>query len=233
MEPDKPKRKYWKFVAAFLAMIFLAFGVVIALRVHETSKLAKEQEIKILLSRLTEAVNLMESVKAEMSQELLEVHEFSVKQIQENKLKLYQIHTKLEGQQLVMYHGVKSKGIYVDPSINLRAEIWIPIFYHEAGHLYWHSQYPVENFEEFQKQLYASEEHSYAVDAQAWSMVKKHFPVEKEKLNQDELGLFNIYEEETSLYNGMIEGDSEAKAKWSAVIEEDIRLQKEQQELLQ
>jgi hypothetical protein len=57
MDTDKPRRKYWKFVAAFLAMIFLAFGVVIALRVHETSKLAKEQAEK--------AIKLVEQLKRE------------------------------------------------------------------------------------------------------------------------------------------------------------------------
>jgi hypothetical protein len=57
MDTDKPRRKYWKFVAAFLAMIFLAFGVVIALRVHEINKLAKEQAEK--------AIKLVEQLKRE------------------------------------------------------------------------------------------------------------------------------------------------------------------------
>ena len=194
-------------------------------------KKKQEQEIKVLLSRLTEAANLMDSVKEAMPQELLEVHEFLVQLNQENKFKLYQIHPKLK-RRLIMYHGVKTKGIYVDPSVNLRAEIWIPIFYHEAGHLYWHSKYPVETFEEFQEKLLASEEHSLIVQAQAWNIVKEHFPTREESLSSLELKLFNIYERDTSLYNRVVEGDAEAKAELDKIIEEDIRVQREQQELL-
>lgn len=194
------------------------------------SKSQEKKEIRETLEKLTEAVNLMESIKAEMPEELLNVHEFLVQLNQEGKFKLYQIHPELKGKQ-IMYHGVKSKGIFVDPSVNLRAEIWIPIFYHEAGHLYWHSKYPVETFEEFQKQLPASEEHSYIVEAQAWNIVKEHFPV-KEGFNQQGLKLFNIYQRETSLYNKMIEGDVEAETKWKKIIEENIKVQEQQQEFL-
>ena len=217
-----------KILTICLAVLIIA--IVVPLCFHAQREREK-QEIKTLLGRLTEAANLMDSVREAMPQELLEVHEFLVQLNQENKFKLYQIHPKLKGQ-LIMCHGVKTKGIYVDPSANLRAEIWIPIFYHEVAHLYWHSKYPVETFEEFQKQLFASEEHSLIVQSQAWNLVKGHFPVEKIKLSQLELQLFNIYERDVFLYDKIMEGDLEAKAKWNEVIEEDIRVQKEQQELL-
>lgn len=217
----------------FLIISFVIFIVIVSFFIYSYVKKEKqEQRTQILLGRITEAVNLMESAKTEMPQELLEVHEFLVKQIQTNEFKLYQIPPELKGK-LIMYHGVKTKGIYVDPSIDLRAEIWIPIFYHEAGHLYWHSQYPVETFEEFQEQLYASEGHSYIVGAQAWNVIKEHFPAIKENLNSQELKLFTLYEKETKLYNKMIEGDLTAKTDWNKIIEENIRVQREQQEFLQ
>lgn len=190
----------------------------------------QKQQIKELLNRLTEAVNLMESVKDKMPEELLAVHDFLVKQVQENKIKLYQIPPELK--EFVMVHGAKHKVLYVDPSVRLKPQIWIPLLYHEAAHLYWHQKHSTPTFEEFQEFLFDSEVHSYTVDAQAWNIVKEYFPVKEEKLNYQELKLFNIYEREISLYNRMIEGDAEAEAKWNKIIEEDIRVQKEQQGLL-
>ena len=114
----------------------------------------------------------------------------------------------------------------------MKPQIWIPLLYHEVGHLYWHSKYPVETLKEFQAQLYASEEHSYIVDAQSWNVVKEHFPIIKENLNPQELKLFNLYESETSLYNKMIEGDFEAKTEWIKIIEADIKEQEKYQKVL-
>lgn len=216
------KKILWTLIALFILGLSI-FG-------YFYYKSQEEKRIRETLEKLTEAVNLMESVKEEMPKELLEVHEFIVQLNQEGNFKLYQINPELKGK-FIMYHGVKTKGIFVDPSVNLRAEIWIPIFYHEAGHLLWHSKYPVETFEEFQKQLPLSEEHSYIVEAQAWNMVKEHFPSE-ERFNQQELKLFNIYERETSLYNKMMEGDVEAKTKWEEIIKENVRVEEQQQKLL-
>ena len=224
---EKIKRKGLLLVATILLIVAI---FVFSYFYFQIQKERKTQKVKETLERLTEAVNLMESVKEKMPKELLEVHEFIVQLNQEGNFKLYQIHPELKGK-LIMYHGVKNKGIFVDPSVNLRAEIWIPIFYHEAGHLYWHSKYPVETFEEFQKQLPVSEEHSYIVEAQAWNIVKEHFPSE-EKFNQQESKLFNIYEKETLLYNKMIKGDAEAETEWKEIIEENIRVQEQQQKLL-
>jgi len=114
----------------------------------------------------------------------------------------------------------------------LKPQIWIPLLYHEAGHLYWHSKYPVETIEEFQKQLFESEKHSYIVDARAWNIVKEHFPIAKENLNPQELKLFNLYEKETMLYNKIIEGNADAKPEWLKIIETDIKEQEKQQKVL-
>jgi len=217
------RNKIFWIIIALLIFGFLIFN-------YFYSKNQEEKRIQETLEKLTEAVNLMESIKEEMPTELLEVHQFLINQIKGKEFKLYQIRPELKGK-LIMYHGVKSKGIFVDPSVNLRTEMWIPIFYHEAGHLYWHSKYPVETFEEFQKQLYASEEHSHIVEAQAWNIVKEYFPV-KEGVNQQELKLFNIYERETLLYNKMIKGDSGAEIEWKKVIEDNIKVQEQQQEFL-
>ena len=169
-------------------------------------------------------------LKDKMPKELLEVHQFLMEKGQKNEIKSTQIPSELKD--FILFHGAKNQILYVDPTVRLKPQIWIPLLYHEAGHLYWHSKYPVETLEEFQRQLSASEEHSYTVDAQAWNVVKKHFPIIKENLNSQELKLFNLYERETSLYNKMIEGDPKAKTEWVKIIEADLKEQEKYQEAL-
>ena len=41
MDPEEGKRKYWKFSVAFVAMIFLAVGSVIAWRMYQTNERAE------------------------------------------------------------------------------------------------------------------------------------------------------------------------------------------------
>lgn len=204
------------------ASIFIYFDV---------QKDKADREVKALLNDLTEAVNLMELLKDEMPGELLEVHQFLVSQIQKGEFKLYQTDPRLPDQ--VMYHGAKTNSIYINPSIKLKKELWIPIFYHEVAHNYWHSKNPVKTFEEFQEQLFDSEVHSYTVDAQAWNLVMRYYPIKREALKTElEQRLFKIYSNEAEIYNKMIKGNSEATELWSTIIEADIKEQKKYQQLL-
>ena len=190
------------------------------------------QSVKRTLEVLTEAVNLMESIRGEMPKELREVHDFLVKQNQEGKFKLYQISPGLKGKTL-MYHGVKTKGIYIDPSVSLKPELWIPIFYHEVSHNYWHTQNSAKTFEEFQAQLFDSENYAYTVEAQVWNLVMKYYPIKERGLKTElEQRLFKIYTRDTETYNAMAGGNPEASELWNTIIKEDIRYQEEYQRLL-
>jgi len=214
-------------------LIFLLIFIIVGSVSTYFQRQAKEKEaeqIKTLLVELNEGILLMDSVKDKMPKELLEVHQFLIDKGQKNEIRFAQIPPELKD--FILLHGAKNQILYVDPTARLKPQIWIPLLYHEAGHLYWHSKYPVETLEEFQRQLYASEEHSYTVDAQAWNVVKKYFPVMEENLTSQELKLFNLYERETSLYNKMIEGDFEAKTEWNKIIEADLKEQKEYQKVL-
>ncbi|MFH1824404.1 MAG: hypothetical protein ABH873_04165 [Candidatus Firestonebacteria bacterium] len=190
------------------------------------------QNVQRTLEELTKAANMIDSIKEEAPKELKEVHDFFVKQNQEGKFKLYQISQELEGK-TIMYHGVKTKGIYVDPSVNLKTELWIPIFYHEVAHNYWHSQNPVQTFEEFQAQLFDSENYAYMIEAQAWNLVMKYYPIEEGLLKTEiEQRLFRIYTQDTEVYNAMMKDSPGASELWNKIIEEDIKYQKEYQGLL-
>ena len=215
----------------FLLLIILIIGLLsLYFYLQKQAKNKESEQIKIFLADINEGINLMDSAKDEMPRELLEVHQFLIDKGQKNEIKFAQIPSELKD--FILFHGAKYQILYVDPTTRLKSQIWIPLLYHEAGHLYWHSKHPVETLEEFQRQLYASEEHSYAVDAQSWNVVKEYFPIAKENLNPQELKLFNLYERETMLYNKMIEGDPEAKTEWIKIIEADLKEQEKQQELL-
>ncbi len=215
----------------FLLLIILIIGLLsLYFYLQKQAKNKESEQIKIFLADINEGINLMDSAKDEMPRELLEVHQFLIDKGQKNEIKFAQIPSELKD--FILFHGAKYQILYVDPTTRLKSQIWIPLLYHEAGHLYWHSKHPVETLEEFQGQLYASEEHSYTIDAQAWNIVKKHFPIIKENLTSQELKLFNLYERETSLYNKMIEGDFEAKTEWIKIIEADIKEQEKYQKVL-
>ena len=190
------------------------------------------EDVQRTLEELTKAANMIDSIREEAPKELREVHDFLVKQNQEGEFKLYQISPKLKGK-VLMYHGVKTKGIFVDASVILKPELWIPIFYHEVAHNYWHSQNPVKTFEEFQTQLFDSENYAYTVEAQAWNLVMKHYPIEEGGLRTElEQRLLKIYTRDTEIYNAMAKGNPDARELWNKIIAEDIKYQKEYQGLL-
>ena len=198
---------------------------------RETERI-QAQNVQRTLEELTKAVNMIDVIKEKAPKELRETHDFFVRQNQEGKFKLYQISPELKGKAL-MYHGVKTKGIYIDPSVSLRTELWIPIFYHEVAHNYWHTQNPVKTFEEFQAQLFDSENYAYTVGAQAWDLVMKYYPVQEGELKTEiEQRLFRIYTRDTITYNAKVQAISEASELWNTIIKENIKYQKEYQRLL-
>lgn len=225
-------------IAKKILLIYLVLLVVGSILIFGYLHNQKEKEkiqaqnVQRTLEELTKAANMIDSIREEAPKELREVHDFLVKQNQEGKFKLYQISPELKGK-VLMYHGVKTKGVYIDSSVSLKTELWIPIFYHEVAHNYWHAQNPVKTFEEFQAQLLDSENYAYTVEARAWNLVTKHYPIEEGDLKTElEQRLFKIYTRDTEIYNAMAEGDSEANELWNKIIEEDIKYQKEYQRLL-
>ena len=195
-------------------------------------KEAKEKEakqIKNLLTELNEVINLMDAVKNEMPKELLETHEYLMSGALGGKL--YKTDPRFKDQ--IMYHGVKTKSIYINPTIKIEKELWIPVLYHEVAHNYWHTQNPVKTFEEFEGQLSDSENYATIVNAQTWDLVMKYYPIKEEELKTElEQRLFEIYSRDTNTYSEMIKGDQEAKELWSKIIEADLKKQKEYQKVL-
>lgn len=214
----------------FLLIFIIIGSLSIYFYLQNQTQEKETEQTKTLLAEINEGINLIDSIKDKMPKELLEVHQFLIDKGQKNEIKFAQIPPELKD--FILFHGAKNQILYVDPTSRLSPQIWIPLLYHEAGHLYWHQEHPVATFEKFQKQLFDSEIHSYIVDAQAWDLVKKHFPAIEENLTPQELKLFNLYERETSLYNEMIKGDFEAKIEWNKIIEADIKEQEKQQEVL-
>ncbi|MDP3014891.1 MAG: hypothetical protein Q8N28_00480 [bacterium] len=181
-------------------------------KVPQRGTITKEKEaeqIKTLLVEINEVINLMDAVKSEMPKELLETHEYLMSGALGGKL--YRTDPKLKDN-VVMYHGAKSQSVFINPNVKLKKELWIPIFYHEVAHNYWHSKNPIKTFEEFKAQLFNSENFAYTVNAQAWDLAMKHYPVVKKELKTElEQRLFKLYSRDTEIYNEIIKGNPEAK----------------------
>jgi len=197
---------------------------------EEINKEKEAEQVKLLLVEINKGINFMDAVKDEMPREMLETHEYLMSGTLGGKL--YRADPKIQDL-IIMYHGAKTQAVYINPTIELKSELWIPIFYHEVAHNYWHTKHPVKTFEEFKNQLFDSENYAYTVNAQAWDLVMKHYPIKKEELKTElEQGLFKSYSNETEIYNEMIKGNTKAKEFWNRIIEADITEQKKQQEIL-
>lgn len=222
-----PKKKL--LISSLLIILIFIGSVSVYFYLQKQAKEKEAGQTKNLLVEINNVINLMDAVKSEMPKELLETHEYLISGALGGGL--YRADPKLKDQ--IMYHGAKSQSVYINPDIEMRKELWIPIFYHEVAHNYWHSKNPVETFKEFEAQLYNSENYAYSVNAQAWVLVMRHYPVKKEELETErEQQLFKSYDGEAGVYIEMTKGNPEAKGVWNKIIEADIKEQKKQQKVL-
>ncbi len=222
-----PKKKL---LVLLLLIIFIIGSVSIYFYSQKQAKEKEAEQIKTLLVEINEVINLMDAVKSEMPKELLETHEYLWSGALGSKL--YRTDPKLK-KEVIMYHGAKTKSIYINPDIKLKKELWIPVFYHEVAHNYWHSKNPVKTFEEFETQLFNSENYAYIVSAQAWDLVMRRYPIIKKELKTElEQRLFEIYSRDTETYNEMSKGNPGAKELWIKIIEANLKEQEKYQKLL-
>lgn len=225
-----PKLFGKKLLIFLLLIIFIIIGSVSTyFYLQKQAKEKEAEQIKTLLTEINEVINLMDAVKSEMPKELLETHEYLMSGALGGKL--YRADPRLKD--IIMYHGAKSQSVFINPAVKLKKELWIPIFYHEVAHNYWRTTNPANTLEEFQAQLFNSENYAYTVNAQAWDLVMKHYPIKKDDLKTElEQRLFKIYSNETEIYNEMIKDNPEAKELWIKIIEADIKEQEKYQEVL-
>ena len=188
------------------------------------------EQIEAVLRKINEGINLMDAVKNEMPKELLETHEHLISGVLGSKL--YRTDPRFQ-QDVIMYHGARTHSIFINPIIELKKELWIPIFYHEVAHNHWHTKYPIKTFEEFQAQLFVSENYASIVSSQAWDLVMKHYPIRKEELKTEfEQRLFKIYNRDTEIYTKMLKNNPEAKELWDKINKIDLEAHKKYQEIL-
>lgn len=219
-----PKKSFLIFL-----LIFIIGSVSIYFYLQKQAKEKEAGQIKNLLVEINEVINIVDAVKSEMPKELLETHEYLMSGALGGKL--YRTDPKLKD--AVMYHGAKTKSIYINPTIKIKKELWIPILYHEVAHNYWHTENPVKTFEEFEAQLFNSENYAYTASAQAWDLIMKYYPIKKEELKTElEQRLFKMYSNETEIYNEMVKNNPEVRELWNKIIEADLKEQKEYQKLL-
>jgi len=215
-----------KLLSIGVLIILIAICLVAYFYLQRDTKEKEAKQIKTLLAVLNEAGNMMDAVKSEMPKELLETHNYLVSGALEGKL--YKANPKLKD--LIMYHGAKTQAVYINTALKLKKELWIPVFYHEIAHNYWHAKDPDKTLEELEAQLFNSENYAYTVNAQVWDLVMRHYPIKIGGLDTElEQRLFRIYSDETEIYKEMIKGNPEAKELWVKIIEENIKFQKEQQ----
>ena len=225
-----PKLFGKKLLIFLLLIIFIVGSVSIYFYLRRQAQNKEAEQIKTLLTEINRVINLMDAVKNEMPKELLETHEYLMSGALEGKL--YRTDPRLKDN-VIMYHGAKSQSIFINLTIKIKKELWIPIFYHEIAHNYWHAKNPANTFEEFEAQLFNSENYAYTINAQAWDLVIKHYPIKKEELKTElEQKLFKIYTRDTIAYNEIMEGNSETKELWIKIIEADLKEQEKYQEVL-
>ena len=219
-----------KLLIFLLLIIFIIIGSVsIYFYLQKQTQEKEFEQIKNFLAEINEVINLMDAIKSEMPKELLETHEYLMSGALGGKL--HRTNPKLKDQ--IMYHGAKTKSIYINPDIKMKKELWIPVLYHEVAHNYWHTQNPVETLEEFEAQLFNSENYAYSVQSQAFILIWRHYLINREELKIEfEQKLFDSYNGEAGVYFEMIKDNPEAEEVWRKIIEVNLKEQKKQQKVL-
>ena len=218
-----------KYILIFVFLFLITASLIVYFYFQKETEREETKQIQILLTELNEVISLMDAIKNEMPKELLETHEYLMSGALGSKL--YRTDPKFKDQ--IMYHGARTQSIYINPTIKIKKELWIPVLYHEVAHNYWHTQNPVKTFEEFEGQLFNSENYATVVNAQVWDLVMKYYPIKKGELKTElEQRLFTIYNRDTETYNEMIKGNPEAKELWDKIVDADVKEQEKYQKVL-
>ena len=169
---------------------------------------SKKTNQRIALERLNEAVNMADNVP-EIPSGLLEVHNYVLEELKKGQIPVGDIteivpEAKTNPEDYPAQYEMVSDILYINPYLNIKSEIWLPILYHELTHKWErNTQYKDTPKEHWQNSILELESTAYATTAQAWSLVQRYYPVNKDNLTPEEQTFVQSFETISKYYNDL------------------------------
>ncbi|HOK94089.1 MAG TPA: hypothetical protein PLY02_00930, partial [Candidatus Pacearchaeota archaeon] len=191
--------------------LFLIIGILIIVALFFAGFLlggSKKTNQKIVLERLNEAVNMVDNAP-EIPSGLLEVHNYVLEELKKGEIPLGDItelipEAKTYPEDHPAQYDMVSDILYINPYLNIKSEIWLPILYHELTHKWErNTQYKDTSKEHWQNSILELESTAYATTAQSWSLVQRYYPVNKDNLTPEEQTFVQSFETISKYYNDL------------------------------
>jgi hypothetical protein len=190
---------------------FLVINVIIIVALFFAGFLlggSKKTNQRIALERLNEAVNMVDNAP-EIPSGLLEVHNYVLEELKKGQIPVGDItelipEAKTNPEEYPAQYEMVSDILYINPYLDIKSEIWLPILYHELTHKWERNTYykdtPIEHWENSILEL---ESTAYTTTAQAWALVQRYYPVEESELTKEEQTLVQSFETISKYYNDL------------------------------
>ena len=169
---------------------------------------SKKTNQKIALERLNEAVNMVDNAP-EIPSGLLEVHNYVLEELKKGQIPVGDIteivpEAKTHPEDHPAQYEMVSDILYINPYLNIKSEIWLPILYHELTHKWErNTQYKNTAKEHWQNSILELESTAYATTAQSWSLVQRYYLPDKDNLTPEEKTLVQSFETISNHYNDL------------------------------
>ena len=192
------KRKFFLIIGVIVIVILFFVGFLLG-GLNKTNQ-------KIALERLNEAVNMVEDAP-EIPSGLVEIHSYVLDELKKGQFPLGDItetipEAKTNPVDYPAQYEMINDILYINPYLDIKSEIWLPILYHELTHKWERNTYYKDTPKEhWQNSILELESTAYATTAQAWSLVQRYYPIEEEELTKDEKIFVKSFKDISYFYN--------------------------------
>ncbi len=194
------KKKVFLFLATIVIIILFFVGFLLGG--------SKKTNQKIVLERLNEAVNMVDNAP-EIPSGLFEVHNYVLEELKKGQIPVGDIteivpEAKTNPEDYPAQYDMVNDILYINPYLNIKSEIWLPILYHELTHKWErNTQHKDTSKEHWQNSILELESTAYATTAQSWSLVERYYPQDKDNLTPEEKTLVQSFETISNYYNDL------------------------------
>ena len=196
MKPGTKKIFIFVSIVVIVALFFAGFLLGIAGKSNK----------KIVAERLDKAVKMVDDAP-EIPSALDVIHNYVIDELKKGQFPLGDItEVKPEAEtnpadypaQYEMVNDI----LYINPYLDIKSELWLPILYHELTHKWERNKYYINTpIEHWENSILELESTAYTTTAQAWALIQRYYPVEEEELTKEEKIFVKSFKDISHFYN--------------------------------
>ena len=206
--------------------IFLTISIIIVATLFFVGflfRVSNETNKRVVVERLKQAVRMVDDAP-EIPSALNVIHQYVMEEFKKGNIPLGDIteiksEAKTNPEDYPAQYEMVSDILYINPYLNIRSEIWIPILYHELTHKWERNKYYVNTPKQhWEESIFELESTAYTTIAQAWALVGRYYPIKEEGLTKEEKVFVKSFKDISDAYNEL----------QAAIKKEDIDLEKQE-----